>query len=307
MRSLKSLLTVAVVAAIGVIGYRAYSAAFPPAPCSQPISYSLAEFDTEFGLSKSAFLGDLAQAAALWDTAAGKSLFAYDAASSSGDVAVNLVYDDRQAATDKLVTLDTVIKGDSSTYDAMKATYDSYVSAYQTEKTVVTNMESGYQTAKQKYDSEVSYWNARGGAPNPQYQALEQERAALDAEAAQINQAVARLNTLAVTANASAADLNQLATNLNHNVKTYTAVGVSTGPEFDEGEYVEDASGRRIDIYQYSDRTALIRVLAHELGHALGMQHVAGEASIMYAENKSQGLAPTAEDLAELARVCHMK
>ena len=53
----------------------------------------------------------------------------------------------------------------------------------------------------------------------------------------------------------------------------------------------------------------MILALTHELGHALGMDHVENPKSIMYyitGANTETSPAPTAEDLVELNRACKM-
>lgn len=48
--------------------------------------------------------------------------------------------------------------------------------------------------------------------------------------------------------------------------------------EFNQGEY----SGNSITIYEFMRHDDLILVLAHEMGHALGMGHVQDPAAVMY-------------------------
>ncbi|MGZ6046654.1 MAG: hypothetical protein ACXWNW_19205, partial [Isosphaeraceae bacterium] len=67
-----------------------------PSPCSRPIAYRLGQIDERFGLSSDEVLVALRQAGTVWERAAGRALFAYDAQAS---LKVTLVYDDRQQAT----------------------------------------------------------------------------------------------------------------------------------------------------------------------------------------------------------------
>jgi len=101
--------------------------------------------------------------------------------------------------------------------------------------------------------------------------------------------------------------MNRLANELKLNVKTYNTIGSSTGEEFSEGEYVSDSAGRRVNIYQFSDTDQLVRVLEHELGHALGLGHVKSPGSIMYRLNDGTGKELSADDIAELKFICKIK
>src|SRR3989338_2165138 len=83
-------------------------------PCRQPITYSIGTFDKRFGISKDYFLKAIDQAAKIWGAAIDKTLFTY---ANKGFLKLNLVYDDRKAATVKLKQLGIEIKDDRATYE----------------------------------------------------------------------------------------------------------------------------------------------------------------------------------------------
>jgi len=112
-----------------------------------------------------------------------------------------------------------------------------------------------------------------------------------------INEMVDEINSMVVI-------LNRLATTLNLAVEKYNTVGASRGESFEEGVYIQEGLNRQIDIYEFSNRDKLVRVLAHELGHALGLGHVDDPKAIMYEFNQGNNKALTKADLAELQIKC---
>lgn len=273
-------------------------------PCQRPLTYSIANFDPLFGLTEAELLNNIKRAEEIWESEAGRQLFEY---SPTGEIKINLVYDYRQKATDELKDMGIVIHDDRSTYDSLKARYDSLIVSYNQKKAQLEAILKTYEADKSAFEKDVKHWNSRGGAPKEEYDKLEQRKIDINNQVATINQAQDSLNELVDTINSEAAILNKLVATLNLQVSKYNTVGSSAGKIFDEGEYIRDANGTEINIFQYNDENQLVRVLAHEFGHALGLEHLENPKAIMYYLNEGINDELTADDLAALKTECKIK
>lgn len=288
---------------IGSSGYFIYQKTL--SPCDQPLEYAVGRFDTQFGISQSDFKSYIVESGSVWEKVLGRKVFIFN---PNASFKINLIYDERQLATIQkqktefgLSAVENIFKQLDADFNAFKNSYDQKVSAY--EQTLAS-----YQSRKSAYDAEVISWNSQGGASQNKFQSMETEQQYLNSETARLNTEVSsinsmtkQLNILLLERNVKAAEYNKIAGEYN---KKYNG-----GLEFNQAEYVNDSAGQRINVYQFGNKGDLVLALTHELGHALGMNHVENPKSIMYyitGANTEVSLTPSAEDLAELKRVCKM-
>ncbi|MFZ2048776.1 MAG: matrixin family metalloprotease [Minisyncoccia bacterium] len=269
-----------------------------PQPCDKPIEYSLGVFDERFGVSKTDFLASLKSAENYWEKAVGRNLFEYN---TQGKLVVNLVYDDRQATTQKNKVLESNANQNKESADTIKVELDKLEAQYEVDKNSYTNLLNAYKTLEAKYNSEVSFYNARGGAPKTEYTRIIQEKQSLDEQGAQLEAKRIALNSLGDDINVLVQKHNAFVAIANTNINT---LNQSAGKEFNEGEYITDQSGERINIYEFTSKTKLVRILEHELGHALGLEHGQDPNAIMYYLNQGENLTPTKEDKTAVEKAC---
>jgi len=282
----------------------AEQAVYEVAPCSMPVTYSVGSIDPRFGISTSSFVSAMQAATAAWNAAAGKTLFTYEP--SGGLVSVGLVYDTRQETTQQLSSIGGQLSGAASSYDALKSQYDATLATYKREKASFDSQYADYASRSAAYEEEVNRWNARGGAPASTYQSLQAEKASLDSDEAQLEQLQNTVNADADTVNSMVGELNTLAKQVNSDAATYNTVGKATGSEFEEGVFTSAPGSESIDIYEYDSIARLTRVLEHEFGHSLGLQHVDDSAAVMYRLNEGTTTTLTSADIAELKAVCKL-
>ncbi|MDZ7681079.1 MAG: matrixin family metalloprotease [Fodinibius sp.] len=81
----------------------------------------------------------------------------------------------------------------------------------------------------------------------------------------------------------------------------------SVAKKFNQGRYIRQGNDERINIFQFANDAQLKTVLAHEAGHAMGLEHVGNPRSLMHAIMQQQdiyNLSLSDEDLAAIRNRC---
>lgn len=246
-------------------------------PCDRPITYHLGEVDPGYGLSKEQFKSKIEKANQIWSLLVSRNLFLEE---EDGALTVNLIYSERQAMMDKLNKQESNLQQGKQSLDAQVADYK--------------RQQADFERKLSGFNAEIGKWNLQGGAPEDVFNRLKKQQEELKAEADRLNKLAAALNQTAEKYNINIGLFNQTAKNYNQLAAQKPEAGLYNG------------AVAEIDIYLTRSETELIHTLAHEMGHALGLNHVSDPNSIMYPYT-NEVVVPNSQEKTSLIVYCAQK
>lgn len=268
-------------------------------PCSSPMGYKIGTFDSRFGISKAQFIQVINQSAQVWGEVANKNLFYY---SENGPLTINLIYDKRQATTVTINNLAFEIENSKQYAEGLRTAYEQEKITYIKEGDQLTKDTENFQLRYKAYGEKVTTYNAAGGAQKIEYEAMMSELAQLKEEAKILEGRRASLISLMESINKKVARYNEFVSYINGLIRQTNALGAV---KFTEGKFTPYTN--TIDIYQYNDSIKLHRVVTHELGHVLGINHTENIYSIMYSFNSATTTTLSKEDIRAFKEVCPLQ
>lgn len=229
-------------------------------PCTPPINYRLGNIDPKFKITEKKFLEHVNEATQIWKNALGRDVFIHDEdgvpENSERIITISMVYDERQRLNTQIRQLKGQVGNENKKIEASIAEYEGRVKVFKERSQALSekikNLSIDDPEYRQKFDEAF------------------RESEELNREADELNQMAAALNQSTDSYNKEVGRLNNTISQFNQSI--------TEKPE--EGIYMSE--GDIIEIYLTISNDELVHTLAHEFGHALGIEHIDNKESVMY-------------------------
>lgn len=282
-----------------------WSGSAPTAPCSEPLTYTIGSIDSRFEINGDELRDVMRKVEELWESSLERDLLNY---SENGEVAIHLIYSEEQQRTAEERRLSERIQRNKRQVDMLEGELKRLKESYQSRQQELKKSLSDYTAAVNKFNDTIEKWNKRGGVPQSEKSTIERMRRKIDRLETEINRKEQNAEMVRRRANAKTDQINRLIQTQNRMVDAYNE-RFGESRKFDQGRYIRNGEEQRINIYQFGNLAELKTVLAHESGHAFGLNHVENPKSVMYpimAQQNIFNLSLSEEDLKAIRERCKL-
>ena len=272
-------------------------------PCSEPLTIRAGTVDDRFQIDRHTLEMALQEVVDLWSSSMGKPAVVY---SEDAELGVDLVYAEEQQLTDSERQFRDRLQSESVSIEVMERRFNQRENEYEGEVRRYDEDMEELQVSIDRLNQWVNIHNQNGGFNDDELRQYEYRKAYIDKKSEDLEKKRVELMEDAEDMNQMVSDLNLRINQKNELVDEYNRT--FTGErKFTQGAYEHNQTGKSIQVFQFSSMDELKLVLAHEVGHALGLPHVENPSSIMYylmGNQKVNGLVLTDEDIEALKAVC---
>lgn len=262
-------------------------------PCSQPFSYAIGEIDSRFAISAEELEEAVEAAVHAWNNGTGVTLLTkQDVESQGSDILIRLVYDGRQERTDSELRFREKIRTRQISLDQQQARHDNKRDRFEEGSLEYRNLAKRTTERLDELNAWVVEKNEEGGFKESDLGRFERRKEEIERGQKRVREERQVLDRLAREINREMDELNERYDEHNQLIKQYNEE-FAGDLRFTKATYQNAADGGVVTVNQFMNKKELTLILAHELGHALGLDHLDMPESIMYSQMGAQQLNPS--------------
>jgi predicted Zn-dependent protease len=272
--------------------------------CDEPLSYRIGTIDPRFDISDEEVKEAMQVAASLWSEAIDRPLAYY---AEDGDIEIDFIYDERQELAVGEMRFREQIESEQIRTDQLQREYENRRDRFEQES-------AEYEQLANQVKQEIDELNKWVREQNGSEVLTEQERRYFEQKKRDVARMQERLKNEKDVLDRLADEINNYVDRLNSRIEESNTLidqyneDFAGENRFTKATYRNLNVGGVITVNQFLNKRDLYLVLAHELGHALGLKHGSNPASIMYSQMGGQEIYPiiqlTTEDKRAIAEVC---
>lgn len=272
-------------------------------PCYPAIGYKIGIIDEQYNISHDDMLHVVQYAERVWeDHSSLEQLFYYDEQAS---LSINLIYDERQERFEESQERIELIDNRKVLITKKNQSYEKDVEQYEDSLRVFNAMNDTYSMHAETHSDEVEGWNRQGGISENIFYVLKSKEKDLKREYDRLQIQLEVVNRLAMELNKESSSITEQYVDVNQDIALYND-DYGDSYSFDQGTFTAD----EINIYHFSQYNDLALVIAHELGHSLGIDHVASREAVMYPTLGAQNIENISlhqDDVEALYNICKIE
>lgn len=257
---------------------------FKSTACTEPLTYRIGEIDPRFDLSEEEVKNSLQEAADAWANVVNRPVAEY---SVQGEIVVNLVYDARQQLVNEEILLRKEMSSKEQQIRNYESVYKGLIDNFERRHDVYKQQEKRFNVLLKSFNKWIQEKNERGGLQEDEIPEFKKKKANIEYLKEQIVREKNELNQMDEKLRIKVNELNKLVDEKNGLIDDYNKK-YSGKKNFVQGIYEERGSNKKIEVYKFLNAAELRLVLAHELGHALGIRHVPDPGAVMFDHTRNQ-------------------
>lgn len=274
----------------------------PAQPCEEPLTYTFGDIDPRFNITKEELAKVMNEVEDVWATALDRDLLDYN---KNGRVTIHFVYSEDQKRTEAERDFSKQIDIKRNDIEILKQEYKQHRQRFESRKANFQSLVDEYNSSIRSYKNYAEKWSGKNLSTNVRNR-LERMKRNISRLESKVNSEQQNLELLRQETNEKSRKLNKFVDEQNKRIADYNA-RFSSPKKFDQGRYIRQGNIENINIFQFSNHKQLTVVLAHEVGHAFGLDHVGNPESIMnemMAEQNIFNPQLSDEDIASINKLC---